>query len=239
MGVFEGTDAVWRLLGSSRKSSASQLGFPACRGRSYRHSREESMVVLPPDQPPAALKGVFHLGERAGAGKMSPVLPEGSSINPIVLERAPCRSGSFGLCWGEMEEVGRAGVARQHSLYIGKINPTIMEGRDPFLACCLFLSSSVIRLARIPAAAPGNNVTFSCSKGPRGLSLVMKTGIFGSAGEEGWWRQACLVLGGKGIVGKANSLSPDTSHSCTTCFWQTFACLLFPCLQGRVLWSLL
>lgn len=91
MGVFEGTDAVWGLLGSSRKSSTSQLGFPACRLRSYRHSREESRVVLLPDQPPAALNGVFHLGERAGDGKMSPVLlyksdcaGEGSMQNGLV-----------------------------------------------------------------------------------------------------------------------------------------------------------
>lgn len=190
-------------------------------------------------QLPWEVFSVWERRGRAGDGEMSPVLLEDSPVNPIVLERAPCTLGSFGLCWGEMEEVGRARVARQHSPYSGKINPRIMERRDPFLACCLFLSSSVVRLARIPAAAPGSNVTFSCSKGPRGLSLVMKTGIFGSAGAEGWWRQARLVLRGKGIVGKANSLSLDTSHSCTTCFWQTFVCLLFPCLQGSVLWSLL
>lgn len=107
---------------------------------------------------------------------MSPVLLEDSPVNPIVLERAPCTLGSFGLCWGEMEEVGRARVARQHSPYSGKINPRIMERRDPFLACCLFLSSSVVRLARIPAAA---------SREQRDLFVLQRTKRF-ILGDENW-----------------------------------------------------
>lgn len=94
MGVLEGTDAVWDLLGSSKRSSASQLGSPA-----WRWSREKSMLVLPPDQPSATLEGVFHFGEDRKSWRWK-VLLEDSPVNPIVPVRAPCGSGSFGLCWG-------------------------------------------------------------------------------------------------------------------------------------------
>ena len=130
------------------------------------------MVVLPLDQPAAALslvppREVFATGEkkgRAGDGEMSNALLEDSP--------SPCKSAGdcagegsmrFELIWallGEMAEVGRASVARQRSPYIRKINPIIMERMDTFCACCLFLSSSVILLARIPAAASGSKMTF-------------------------------------------------------------------------------
>lgn len=66
----------------------------------------------------------------------------------------------LGCAEGEMAEVGRASVARQRSPYIRKINPIIMERTDTFCACCLFLSSSVVLLTRIPAAASGSKMAF-------------------------------------------------------------------------------
>lgn len=236
MSLFEGPDAIWGWLGSSGRSSASQLGSPA-----WRWSRGESMVVIPPDQPSAALQGVFHLGEDRKGWRWRD--------EPRAARGLPCKSdcvgeGSMwiGLVWAVLGENGRGRESRgcQATLSVYWEDKSHNNGRKGSFPCLLFVSLFLRGSAHLdPAAAPGNNMTFSCSKGPRGLSLVMKTGIFGSAGTEGWWRQARPVLGGKGIVGKANSLSLDTSHSCTTRFWQTFVCLLFPCLQGCILWCLL
>lgn len=225
MGVFEGTDAVWGLLGSSGRSSASQLGSPA-----RRCSRGESMVVLPLDQPSAALEGVFHLGEdRKGWGWKD---------EPRAAGGLPCKSdcageGSIwiGLVWAVLggNGRGRESWGCQATLSVYWEDKSHNNGKKGSFPRLLFASLFLCGSSRSdPAAAPGNNVTFSCSTGPRGLSLVMKTGIFGSAGAEGWRRQARPVLGGKEIVGKANCLSPDTSHSCTTCFWQTFCVCSFP-----------
>lgn len=106
MGVFEGMDAVWGLLGSSGSSSASGPGCPA-----WRCSREEPMVVLPPDQPAAALGSVFHLGKERKGWRWRD--------EPCAAGEFPCKSdcageGSMhiGLIWAVLGGDGRGRESR-------------------------------------------------------------------------------------------------------------------------------
>lgn len=129
-----------------------------------------------------------------------------------------------------MVEVGER-VARQRSPDIRKINPVIMERTDTFCARCLFLSSPVVLLpwlqgAKRPSCAPEEGFVWGME------AAQLQFLELGSTGPGCKGRLQGQQLGmGTGMVGKASSLSLDTSLLCAAWFLQSSGCLCFTSLK--------